>query len=119
MRYVYHNTQPVHFRYHFFTERTQAAPFRFAAGRVAYIVAAVVAERDVADSQLFETGNVTKILTNGVPVFYSEHDRFLPGIFRYPHFLRSMGNVHPAPVYLHLAVNLIQPVYGEIRSLVQ
>ena len=119
MRYVYQNTQPVHFGNHFFSERAKAAPFGFSACRVADIVAAIVAERDIADTQFFETGYIPDIFTDGITVFHTQHDCFLAGSFRYPYFLRGMGDVHSAAVYFHLAMYLVQSVHGKRRCLLQ
>ena len=76
MAEVYHDAEVVHLAYHLLPEAAHTVVGVASAGRVADVVVAVVAERDVHHAALGEVFQVGKFALDGQPVLNAEHDAF-------------------------------------------
>ena len=62
-----------------------------AAGRVADVVVAVVAEGDIDDATVGKVAQMAEVVLDGETVFDARHDRFHPVLLVLPQFLRVSG----------------------------
>ena len=75
MTQVDHNATAIHFRYDLTSVGRQAAMLtRGSTSRVAYIVVAIVAERDVDHAHTCESLYVCHVLTQRIAILYTAHD---------------------------------------------
>lgn len=111
---VDHDAQAVHLFYRFTAEGADAFPADSTVGRtVANVIISGMAEGDVSDAQVVETGYVLQVLSDAVAVLYSDVECFSAFGFQPRQVVGGAGNGAQVGVHLYLAVDaLYQFVYA-------